>query len=246
MTKYNTTQLNTFDDLDKFIQHRDWYAHLNRFSYVSKIHKIGQNVLDFGCGDANLLESLYRNKHRCNKYLGLDIRKKIIESNQQQWNIVKWAEFKNEDLVRGKFDYGNVWDLIISFEVIEHIGKENADLFLQNILKHMNENTILLLSTPCYNGKDCAQNHMIDGKVGEFTYSEMKQLLEKYFIIEKNYGTFASIADYKDCLNDWQLKYFEASKEFFDTNMLATIMAPLIPEHSRNCLWVCKRNVRIF
>lgn len=240
VTKYNKTQLNTFDDLDRFIQHRDWYAHLNRFSYVSKIFKQNESVLDFGCGDANLLESLYHNKRHCYKYLGLDIRKQIIEKNKDIWKIIKFADFECVDLVEGNFDFKKEWDIIVSFEVIEHIGKHNTDKFLQNILKHIHNDTILLLSTPCYNGKDCANNHMIEGQVGEFTYLEMKGLLEKYFNIEKVYGTFASIADYKEHLNDWQLKYFEEARKFFDVNMLSVVMAPLVPEYSRNCLWVCK------
>src|SRR3990172_12499966 len=103
-TVYNKTQLNTFEYLDRFIQHRDRYAHLNRFSYVTKIHKIGQSVLDWGCGSANLLESLYRNRHKCSAYLGLDIRNHTILNNKEKWKIIEWADFACVDLVES-IDY---------------------------------------------------------------------------------------------------------------------------------------------
>lgn len=249
MKKYNTTQLNTFADLDRFIQHRDWYAHLNRFSYVTKIHKVGQSVLDFGCGDANLLESLYRNKHECTPYVGVDIRKRTIEANKDKWKIVRWAQFIEDDLVETDKNYGNEWDYVVSFEVIEHIGKKNANKFLSNIARCMNANTTLLLSTPNYNGKDCAANHMINGEVGEFTYEELRTELEQFFIIENVFGTFASISDYKEYVDSVpHLKeFFYKAKTFFDSNMLSVVMAPVIPPRmARNCLWICKLKPEVF
>ena len=60
-------------------------------------------------------------------------------------------------------------------------------------------------------------------------------------LIEKKYGTFASIKDYKNDLKDWQIPMFKALSEYYDTNLLANIMAPMIPaEHARNCLWVLR------
>ncbi|NJR41603.1 MAG: hypothetical protein HC767_01975, partial [Akkermansiaceae bacterium] len=64
---------------------------------------------------------------------------------------------------------------------------------------------------------------------------ELKEILEKYFKIEKVYGTFASIKDYKNDLNDWQLKMFEFLYEYYDYNLLSVIMAPFFPMKSRNC-----------
>ena len=47
--------------------------------------------------------------------------------------------------------------------------------------------------------------------------------------------------DYKNDLHDWQIPMFETLREYYDTNILATLMAPVIPpEHARNCLWVLK------
>ena len=99
----------------------------------------------------------------------------------------------------------------------------------------------MLISTPWYDERvGAAKNHIIDGEIGEFTYEELKVLLEKYFTIEKTYGTFASMRDYKPHMNDWQTQMFNSLKEYYDVNLLSNLMAPLFPEHSRNCLWRCK------
>jgi hypothetical protein len=41
-------------------------------------------------------------------------------------------------------------------------------------------------------------------------------------------------------MNDWQKQYFETVSEYFDTNILSNLMAPMFPAESRNCLWVLK------
>lgn len=65
--------------------------------------------------------------------------------------------------------------------------------------------------------------------------------MSEYFVIEKKYGTFASIKDYKQDLTGWKKEAFEELREYYDSNLLSNMMAPMIPaEHARNCLWVLK------
>lgn len=45
-------------------------------------------------------------------------------------------------------------------------------------------------------------------------------------------------------MNDWQKKMFDALKEYYDSNLIANIMAPMFPDASRNTLWVLKRKPR--
>ena len=238
---YNKTQLHPDIEFERHIFHRDQFAHYLRFTHVIRIADIGMKILDWGCANGQMLEVFYRNKFRPTKYLGLDIRKKTILDTSEKFRNLSFAEFQIVDLC-GELNYGNDWDVITSFEVIEHIGKKNGDKFLQNINKHINERTILLLSTPCYDEKTvAANNHIIDGEIGEFTYQELKSLLEKYFIIENVFGTFASQKDYKPFMNEWQKNMYEGLKKYYDSNLVSNFMAPFFPEYSRNCLWKCRK-----
>lgn len=245
--KYNCTQLTPQQTFERHIYHRDQFAHYLRWSHVLKNAKIGQTILDFGCGSAEMLELFYRNRYRPKRYLGLEIRDKQVEANKEKFASLDFAEFRQVDLCQPELDLGETFDIITCFEVMEHIGHENADTFLDNIAYHCNENTVVYLSTPNYDPQvGAADNHMLqkaDGtvEVGEWDHFELEKKLSEYFVIEKKYGTFASQRDYKDDLKDWQIPMYEALKDYYDSNLIANIMAPLIPaEHARNCIWVMK------
>lgn len=247
MPKYNRTQLTPQNEFERHIYHRDQFAHYLRWSHVLKNAKIGMKILDFGCGSGEMLELFYRNKYRPEKYVGLDVRKHQIEENIDKFKNLDFAEFKSMDLCK-KFNLNQTFDIITCFEVIEHIGHENADSFLSNIVTHCNKNTVIYLSTPNYDPQvGAAKNHTLikeDGteEIGEWDYFELKDELSKFFTIENCFGTFASIKDYKEEIkNDWRKEAFEKLSAYYDTNLLSNMMAPMVsPENARNCLWVLK------
>lgn len=241
---YNKTQLTPQQEFERHIYHRDQFAHYLRWSHVLKNAKIGQTILDFGCGSGEILEVFYRNRYKPKQYLGLDIRTKTIEENSKKFEKLDFAEFRQCDLCQDELDLGQSFDIITCFEVIEHIGHDNADAFLDNIAYHCNKNTVVYLSTPNYDPQvGAANNHLLgpNKEVGEWDHFELQEKLSEYFDIEKKYGTFASIKDYKDDLTGWKKEAFDELKEYYDVNLLSNMMAPMIPaEHARNCLWVLR------
>lgn len=241
---YNKTQLTPQQEFDRHIYHRDQFAHYLRWSHVLKNAKIGQTILDFGCGSGEMLELFYRNKYRPKQYLGLDIRTQTIEENKAKFGSLDFASFKQADLCQDELDLGQTFDIITCFEVIEHIGHKNADAFLDNIAYHCNKDTVVYLSTPNYDPQvGAANNHLLgpDKEIGEWDHFELQAKLEEFFTIENKFGTFASIKDYKSDLTGWKKEAFEELRKYYDTNLLANMMAPMVPaEHARNCLWVLR------
>lgn len=241
---YNKTQLTPQQEFERHIYHRDQFAHYLRWSHILKIAKRGQSILDFGCGSGEMLEVFYRNKYRPAQYLGLDIREKAIKDNQEKFAKVDFAEFKQMDLC-DEIDLGQTFDIITCFEVMEHIGHDNADDFLDNIAYHCDGNTRVYLSTPNYDEKvGAANNHLLgpDKEIGEWDHFELQEKLSEYFDIEAKYGTFASITHYKDEIaTDWRQVMFDELKKYYDSNLISVIMAPLVDaSKARNCLWVLK------
>lgn len=238
---YNKTQLDPDTNFEKHVFHRDQFAHYLRWSHVLREAEIGQKILDFGCGSGNMLEVFYRNRFRGKRYLGLDVREKTIIQNRETYKDVTWADWLCQDLC-GILDdkiTEETWDIIGCFEVFEHIGKKNGAVMMWNLKSCMGPKTRAFVSTPCYDPKvGAADNHIIDGEVGEFTYQEFKDLiLGTGLKIKNHWGTFASIKDYKEHLNEWQKPMFEKLKEYYDPTLVAVIMAPFFPERSRNCIW---------
>lgn len=240
--KYNRTQLTPQQEFERHIYHRDQFAHYLRWSHVLKNAKIGMTILDFGCGSGEMLELFYRNKFRPEKYVGLDIREAVINKNIEKFGTLDFAEFHAADLCE-PFDLERKFDVITSFEVAEHIGHQNIDSFLQNIVEHCHKDTMIYLSTPNYDSKvGAAKNHILDGEIGEWNHFELQEKLSEYFTIEKKYGTFASMRDYKDSLTGWKKEAFEELKNYYDTNLVSVIMAPMVDaSQARNCLWVLKK-----
>ena len=244
---YNKTQLYPERELGNHIFHRDQFAHMFRWTHVLKrVKKAGMNILDLGCANGNLFEVLWRNKRKPGFYLGVDIRSKMLDNAGDKFKKFDNCNFICDDLVVpaalvGRYEEvkNTPWDIITCFEVVEHVGKSNVPKLLQTIKYEMNKETVLLISTPCYNGT-VAKNHVIDGEVGELTYDEMKKCLGEKFEIINHWGTFASQKEYEPYLTESQREVYDKLSEYYDINLLSNLMAPLVPEHSRNVLWECK------
>jgi len=232
MEKINKTQLNLKVAEDRQIVHRDYLAHALRWSHILKWADIGQTWLDIGCGDFPMAMALYSNKFKPKLYIGADIRKlgdKIPETN---FNIV----FLQGDICK---TYTSIqdkkFDNIVCLEMLEHVEKKHGLRTLDTIQKLANKNTRIFLSTPVFNGK-AAGNH-----IHEWKYIELKEELLKRFRIEANYGTFASIRDIKPFLTTAEQEVFVSMHDYYDTNLLSIMFAPMHPAQSRNCIWVLRK-----
>jgi len=198
--------------------------------------KMGMRLLDVGCGmNTPMAMTFYVNKFRPSLYVGVDIRAKFkytqddfpFPYKKQSYfdctDSMNWVDLYNE--------YGEEWDMVTCFEVIEHMSKESGLALLENMANFCG-GTRIFLSTPCFNGSKAA-NH-----VYEWGYTELKEELENDFIIEEHYGTFASQRDIKSDLCDHGLiKCFEDLHRYYDSNVLSVIFAPLFPARSRNVIW---------
>lgn len=245
---YNTTQLNPWPSIERGVMHRDINAHIFRWTHMLKEAKIGDSIVDFGCGDAGLLETIYRNRFKPSSYVGLDIREKTIEKTAEKYKNLNFpVEFLVKDLVKDTIEYNA--DKVCSFEVIEHVGKQNAKKFLKNFKNCGSENAIYYLSTPNYDPNvGAAGNHTYDSGDGngvqpqEFDHLELQDLLEKEFEIVNSFGTFASQKDYEEYLTPAQIEVYKQLKMYYDSNLISNIMAPIIDSvNARNVLWVLRR-----
>jgi SAM-dependent methyltransferase len=234
MNNYNKTQLYIDKATDRGIVHRDYLAHTLRWTHILKFAKVGMRILDVGCGvNTPLAMTFYTNRYKPSLYCGLDIRTDFKPP----------VEFPFTCDLRGGFDVTESrewialgtkqWDAVICLEVIEHMDKAHGQLLLDN-LSMLPENTTIFLSTPCYNGSK-AGNH-----VYEWEYEELKDELSEAFKIEEHFGTFASQRDILPVASEAERTVFDQLRRYYDSNLLAILLAPNHPEASRNCIWRLK------
>jgi len=243
--KFNKTHLSLELAEERYIQHRDYLAHCLRWShalkYAVKQRKEGLRVWDIGCGkEVPFLKALYSNKMSPEIYHGSDVNK--LELPEMLKGAFDKGKFKvvlaTEDSAVAKLSFKP--NLVICYEVLEHMPFTHVSKVLQNVCSQLPDDGIFLMSTPCFNG-DAAGNHP-----NEMTYEVMGSLIEEAgFAIPEHYGTFASITDYKECLiveyGEVGLSIFNNLRNYYDSNVLAVIFAPLFPAQSRNCLWHCTK-----
>lgn len=237
--------------------HRDYIAHCLRWSHVAKYLHLGQryktaHILDIGCGkEVPLAKLLYSSRliPESGSYLGIDANKlsvpAMFSTGKFPISLVSGLFPDTLDEVQremaalgdGQLNY----DVITCFEVAEHVEPSGTMSILNGIATYLDRHGMAFISTPCYDAHvGAAANH-----VNEMSHEAFGSMIEYAGLhIDSVFGTFASIRDYKGLLKEFNLELaFDALRNYYDSNYLATLFAPLFPKQSRNCLWrVCHRN----
>lgn len=239
--------------------HRDYIAHCLRWSHVAKHINQGQlykiaTVLDIGCGvDLPLAKLLYSSRLIVKQYVGLDYNStgkfdvSPFHTGKMPVDVYGGVDAavdvqlhpENFEVMEDFYEYP---DVIICFEVLEHVEPEHAVRMLRLMrsllvkAREKGKDAYAFISTPCYDEHTgAAANH-----VSEIQYEALGATLEALgFDIAGHWGTFASQKDYRDTF----IKEYNAQGiwnklcEYYDSNYLATVFAPLYPNLARNCLW---------
>jgi hypothetical protein len=243
---------------DRGFIHRDYIAHCLRWSHVCKrLYEKNSyrtaRILDVGCGrELPLAKLLYSSKLIPLCYFGVDAgpindedAAKISKTGKfphTLWENQNFLELSLEDL-------GSPANIVTCFEVLEHVEPGMMISMLEHMKPLTTEDARFFISTPCWNRVDCADNH-----VNEMLYESLGAAFERHgFVVEHVYGTFASIRDYEHLLGEACFKgvdgknhfsmreVFDRLREYYDTNFLSCIFAPLFPAQSRNCLWELRK-----
>jgi hypothetical protein len=258
--RIDNTHLSADMTEERQIIHRDLIAHSFRWSHVAKYLHQGMKyktarVLDVGCGvDTPLARMFYSNRLIVDQYVGIEYNpaRKIKDFNfgKMPADIHGGSIFPRDvaiangkysvktDSQKREYDFPN---LVTCFEVLEHVEPGHARKMVAAMLlllkKSDDPNATAFISTPCWNVKNCAANH-----VNEMRYQALGRMFEDVgFAVVKSYGTFASISDYREQFfkdyGDVGKELYERTLEYYDTNVFATIFAPLYPHLARNAIW---------
>jgi len=236
---YNKTHLNLDLAEERQLVHRDYLAHCLRWTHVVRSAKMGLRVLDIGCGpEMPLAMMLYTNKFKPECYVGIDMRDSETPSKTNfPVYHVKGDATKYETFQKAMSHLVDSPDIITCFEVLEHMSHDAGRRLLDNISLVATTDTQIFISTPVFNGSAAGNHTAPDGTPMEWTYEDLKEDLEQRFIIQAHFGTFASQRDLKPVLTKCEQTVFEDLKRYYDSNLLAILLAPLHPAESRNVIW---------
>lgn len=225
---------------------RDYSAHFFRWSFARRLIKKTDHVLEVGCGPETPMAKLLviGLEPKCESYTGVDLNK-VKPSKIQRMNLI--GEFNFVENWRQLLRWQSKGELpkfqvAVNMEVIEHMKVEHGREMLKGIHSLLAPGGLFIISTPCYDGRRHAANH-----IHEYTVPELKQVLERTgFTIENRFGTFMDIkkigkgdrpADVEKSIDTAR----DLLSDYFDNDAISNIFGPLYPDHARNNLWLCRK-----
>lgn len=248
-----------------YIAHCLRWTHVAKYTNLKQRYK-SAHLLDVGCGtDLPLAKMFYTSRLILEQYVGVDYNPSgkfdmspfhTGKMPVDAYGSVDFAEDIHLGVAGANYSVGRVGgddmsnvfsypNIITCFEVIEHVEPEHARRMLTKMLAMLKDTqfqgreAVAFISTPCWNDHvGAAANH-----VSEIKRDALGAMIEDLgFKIEGNWGTFASQTDYRDALffkefEDAGREIWRRLQEYYDSNYIATVLAPLYPEGSRNNLW---------
>lgn len=233
---------------------RDYSAHFWRWSFARRMIKPTDHVLEVGCGVAQpLTDILFHGPGpRAASYTGVDINP-LKQRGGQHCKIIGEFNFANDWKRLPKLAERSAWDVVVHLEVIEHMKVEHGKKLLKGAFELLRPGGMMIMSTPVYDGKRHAANH-----IHEYTVGELEALTWKAgFKVERRFGTFLDVKHIgkalpvvmPDELNEKSMRdaiqaVRHALGRYYDNDALSCFFAPFYPDHARNNLWMCRKPQR--
>ncbi|MEK3838557.1 class I SAM-dependent methyltransferase [Paenibacillus sp. FSL R7-0128] len=170
--------------------------HLHRYNAIMEMAS-GKNILDIACGEGFGTAILAR---KAAHVWGVDISDEAINYAKERYNRYN-LNYKQGSVENLDFE-DDFFDMIVSFETIEHVDEVIQDKFLKETNRVLKNNGILVMSTPDKYLYSDVPNHRNPYHVKEFYFSEYKDFLEKQFkyvdFYNQNYSVYGLIANRND------------------------------------------------
>ncbi|MCF6288691.1 MAG: class I SAM-dependent methyltransferase [Proteobacteria bacterium] len=150
-----------------------WYEHYHRYAFSQHLVQ-GKNILDAACGEgygSNVLAAT------ATQVTGVDIDAKCITHAQNRY------QKQNLKFVQGSCTLlpfaDNSFDVVISFETLEHLAQQTEMLAEFNRVLH--DDGIIIISTPDKKHYSDASGFQNEFHVKELYQQEFKQLLDQHW-----------------------------------------------------------------
>ena len=147
--------------------------HINRYIFANTVVK-DKKVLDAACGTG--YGSALMAKTAASVF-GVDISDEAISYAKNNYNAPN-ISFSVADIASLPFE-DNFFDVVISFETIEHVDTQKQEKFLSEVKRTLKNDGIFIVSTPNRDVyKNRGENHF---HVAELSFAEFKSFLDGKF-----------------------------------------------------------------
>ncbi|WP_122894006.1 glycosyltransferase [Arcobacter peruensis] len=151
------------------------YEHYNRYYSILPNIK-GKKILDAASGSGY---GSYLLSEFASEVTGIDISKEAIEFSRENY-INKNLIYEVSSIERLPFD-DNSFDVIVSFETIEHVNEKVQSMFLKECKRVLKEDGFLIISTPDKKVYSDNANYNNEFHIKEFYENEFHNFLKTQF-----------------------------------------------------------------
>ena len=226
---------------------RDYLAHCIRYGWPMTVIRecigAGGRILEMGCGEeipffrALTCDHSAVMYYKPSLYVGADLNtiRYFPQVTGSRAVILPRTNVMTPD--SGVPD--EPFDLVISFEVLEHMDKQDGEQFLDAMVefaarkpRREGKPGLILLSTPVNDGQ-IAKNHIYEWRRSEL----MRAWARRGCYIEKQFGTFANLIQLTSALTSEERIVWNRLCEYHSPHTLCCIFAAAHPEAARNIAW---------
>lgn len=173
------------------VEQDNYYIHLARYMFVARQIDKSTSVLEVGCGvgyGARLLA---------------DFAKEVVAMDQDKEMNKFWRKLNKKNLKFLTKIPKQKFDVVVCFEVIEHINEKNVPDFIDILKEHCSG--VMYLSTPrALPLEQKSRNRQLEHKK-EYSPDELKDLLNKHFSHNFIFGQNDAIISSQNLNMAWNL-----------------------------------------
>lgn len=160
-----------------------WHEHWHRYAFAAPLAP-GRRVLDAACGEGFGSALLARAGAR--SVLGVDLADSAVVHARERYGAQPGLSFARADVCALDAFPDNSFDLIVSFETLEHVEQQSA--MLNGFSRLLGEHGLLLISTPDKANYSDATGQINPYHVRELYREEFEQLLGGHFPAHRLYA----------------------------------------------------------
>jgi len=160
--------------------------HLSRYQWIKNLVK-DKSVLDCACGKGygSYLISL-----TASETIGIDLNAASLRIAQERFKG-KNLSFQEADVLKLEEKFGSArFDVVVAYEIIEHIPPETTEKFISEIKKVLKPGGKLILSTPNHDVTLKSGVYIPDFHINNFRSVELRNKLEEHFSNVEMIGQF--------------------------------------------------------
>lgn len=169
--------------------------HVSRYYHALRYVKQSDVVLDVACGKGYGAAILAR---RARRVLGIDLNAQSLEIARAAYCADSGRlEFRSWDVTQCG-SLGERFDVIVAFEIIEHIQPEATEPFLRGLHAALQPGGVLLISTPNHDVVEKSGSMVPAFHINNFGARQLSALLRRHFPDTRFFGQYQRRGPLKD------------------------------------------------